>query len=237
VGNTSSFVKDSTHFINEIKDLNLDANDILVSFDVQSLYTNVPLDEAMEVIHKIANSDTTKLIEVYLKSTFFSFRDEIYEHTCGVAMGSPLSRIIANLFMEDFENKPIESTPLKSKLWKRFFNDTFIIWPHGKQKLKDFLQHLNSLSNSIKVTMEIEENDNLRFLDILIKKKKYGSISHEVYCNKTHIEHYLHANSHHHPSQKSVVLNTLATRVIRISDENQFEDEKNHLMNVFTKNG
>lgn len=43
VGNTNSFVKDCTHFINEIKDLNLDTNDILVSFDVKSLYTNIPM--------------------------------------------------------------------------------------------------------------------------------------------------------------------------------------------------
>lgn len=43
VGNTSSFAKDSTHFINEIKHLNLDSNDILVSFDVKTLYTNIPI--------------------------------------------------------------------------------------------------------------------------------------------------------------------------------------------------
>ena len=177
VGNTSSFVKDSTHFINEIKDLNLDANDILVSFDIKSLYIDIPIDEAMEVIHKITNSDTTRLIEICLKSTFFSFKDEIYEQMCGVAMGYPLSPITANLFMEDFETRAMKSTPLKPKLWKRFVDETFIIWPHGKEKLNTFLQHLNSLSNSIKFTMEIEENDSLPFFDILIKRNKDGSIS------------------------------------------------------------
>ena len=51
------------------------------------------------------------------------------------------------------------------------------------------------------------------------------------------MEHYLHANSHNHPSQKNDILNILVTRAIRISHENHFEDEKNHLMNVFTENG
>lgn len=56
---------------------------------------------------------------------------EIYEQACGVAMGSPLSPIIANPFMKDFETKALESSRLKPKLWKRFVDDTFVIWPHG----------------------------------------------------------------------------------------------------------
>ena len=84
-------------------------------------------------------------------------------------MGSPLSPIFANLFMEHFETKAIESYPLKLEQWKRFVDDTYVIWPHGKEKLKKFLEHLNSLSNSIKFTMEMEENGCLSFLDILIK--------------------------------------------------------------------
>lgn len=152
-------------------------------------------------------------------------------------MGSPLSPIIANLFMEGFETRPIESFPLKPKLWKRFVDDTFIIWPHGQEKLNIFLQLLNSQSNSIKFMMEMKENGILPFLDIIINRNQDGSIYHQVYRKKTHTEHYLHANSHHHPSQKIGVLNTLATRVVRISNLDHFEKEKNHLMNVFEKNG
>jgi len=173
---------------------------------------------------------------IYFKSTFFSFKDEIYEQTCSVAMGSPLSPIIANLFMEDFETRTIESFPLKPKLWKRFVDDTFIIWPHGKEKIIIFLQHLNNQSNSINFTMAMEENGSLPFLNILINRNQDGTISYQVYRKKTHAEHYLHANSHHHPSQKFGVLNTLATMVVRISDQDHFEKEKNHLMNVFKKN-
>lgn len=237
MGNTSSFVKDSNHFINEIKHIKLDQDDILVIFDVKALYTNIPIDEAMDVVHKITDPNTAKLVEICLKPTFFSFKDEIYEQTCGVAMGSPLSPSIANLFMEHFETKAIESSPLKPKLWKRFVDDTYVIWPHGKENLNKFLEHLNSQSNSIKFMMEVEENGCLPFLDILIKRNQDGTISHQVYRKKTHTEHYLHANSHHHPAQKLGVLNTLATRAIRISYHDNFEQEKNHLLNVFKKNG
>lgn len=62
-------------------------------------------------------------------------------------------------------------------------------------------------------------------------------LSHQVFRMKTHTEQYLHADSHHFPAQKLEVLNTLATRALRVSDENHTEDEKNHLLNVFEFNG
>jgi len=93
-------------------------------------------------------------------------------------MGLPLSPIIANLFMEHFKTKAIDSSPLKPRLWKRFVNYTYIIWPHGKEKLDIFLNHLNSQSDSLQFTMEMEENGSLPFLDILVKRKQDGSISH-----------------------------------------------------------
>lgn len=139
--------------------------------------------------------------------------------------------------MEHFETKAIKSSPLKPNLWKRFVNDTYIVWTHGKDKLDNFLKHINNQSNSIKFTMEVEDNGTLPFLDILIKRNKDGAISHQVYRKKTHTEHYLHANSHHHPAQKLGILNTLAMRAVRISDHDHFEQEKNHLLEVFEKNG
>ena len=58
-------------------------------------------------------------------------------------MGLRLSPIIADLFMEDLEERAIASTPTKPKLWLRYVNDTFVIWPHGEDELHLFHQHLN----------------------------------------------------------------------------------------------
>jgi hypothetical protein len=156
-------------------------NDLLVSFDVVSLFTKIPIEGAVEVINKITDEETTKLVEICLKSTFFSFQNEIYEQTCGVAMGSPLSLVVANLFMEDLESKSLASSPLKPKLWIRFIDDTFVIWPHGHENLKKFVDHLNNYSEHIKFTMEIEVDGSLPFLDVCVTKKHDGSLGHQVY--------------------------------------------------------
>jgi len=54
-------------------------------------------------------------------------------------MGSPLSPIIANFYMEDFEMKAIGIAIHKPSCWYRYDDDNFVIWPHGKEKRTDFL--------------------------------------------------------------------------------------------------
>ena len=103
VGKTNSFVKDSTSWVQEICDVSLDIGDILVSFDVVSLYTKIPVDEAIATIIDLMNVDVAKLVEVCLKSTFFTFQQIFYEQIEGVAMGSPLSPIVANICIAMFE--------------------------------------------------------------------------------------------------------------------------------------
>ena len=135
VGNTDSFIKDSHDFVNLIKKEKLERDDILVSFDVVSLFTNIPLEEAIQVIKEVTDPGTARLAEICLRSTVFTFQGTYYEQTSGVAMGSPLSPIMANLYMEYFEKKDLESYPLKPAWWKRFVNDTNIKWTHGKAEL------------------------------------------------------------------------------------------------------
>ena len=107
VGKSFSFSKDSSQLVGRMKDWKVDENALLTSFDVVSLYKKIPIDDGVEVIKKVSNPEIAHLVEMYLRSTYFCFQGEIYEETEGVAMGSPLSPIVANIFMEDFEGKAL----------------------------------------------------------------------------------------------------------------------------------
>jgi len=72
-GHTKSFVKYSTSFINEVKYMSLDLDDLLVSFDVLSLFTKIPIQEPIEVINQITDDETTSFVGPCLTSTIFSF--------------------------------------------------------------------------------------------------------------------------------------------------------------------
>ena len=161
----------------------------------------------------------------------------MYEQMDGVALGLPLSLIVVNLYMEYFEGKVLNSYPIKPKMWKRFVDDTNIIWPHGRENLDTFLVHLNNQFDHIKFTMEVEENNFLPFLDVLLTRKTNGTIARQVFRKRTHRDKYLQVDSHHHPSQKLGILNTLATRAIRIADKEHINGELKHLRIVLKNNG
>jgi hypothetical protein len=74
------------------------------------MYTSVPIEDCPNLpssIHVISN-DIVKLVEVCLRSTFFVYQGEMLEQVQGAAMCSPQSPVIANLFMEDIEERAIE---------------------------------------------------------------------------------------------------------------------------------
>ena len=110
VGHTEHFVKDSSHFVETLKDVTVEPNETLVSFDVTALFTSVPTDEAIKVIKERLECDPTlrertnldpqdivQLLDVVLNTTYFQFRGEVYQQCHGAAMGSPVSPIVANL--------------------------------------------------------------------------------------------------------------------------------------------
>ena len=55
------------------------------------------------------------------------FQGQYYQQVEGAAMGSPLSPIVANIFMKHFEKEALETAPHPPSQWKRFVDDTFVI--------------------------------------------------------------------------------------------------------------
>ncbi|XP_071453466.1 uncharacterized protein [Hetaerina americana] len=152
-------------------------------------------------------------------------------------MGSPLSPAIANFFMEDFEEKALNSAPMRPKCFFRYVDDTFIIWPHGLNTLNAFLEHMNNQHPNIRFTMEIEKNHRRPFLDILIHRKRDGRLGHSVYRKPTHTDLYLNGNSHHHPAQRDAVLSSLTHRAKAVADKESLPADIKHLKKTFLQNG
>ena len=94
-------------------------------------------------------------------------------------MGSPISPIVANLYMEDFETKVISSAVHHPSTWKRFVDDTFVVIESSRKE--EFLDHINNLDPNIQITTEDAKPDgSLPFLYTLIQKQPDNSLSTSV---------------------------------------------------------
>ena len=92
-------------------------------------------------------------------------------------MGSPLSPIVANLYMENFEVEAIRSAPHPPYLWKRFVDDTFTILQSSQKHW--FLEHINSIDQHIQFTAEDQRsNGTMPFLDILVTPGRDEKVYH-----------------------------------------------------------
>ena len=120
-----------------------------------------------------------------------------YQQKEGAAMGNSLLPVVANFYMEHFEALAIESARLKPATWLRYVDDTFVIWNEGRDKLQDFLEHLNTIRPSIQFTMELEEDGKLSFLDVLVTRGA-DRLTTKVYRKATHTDRYIHFTSNHH---------------------------------------
>ena len=144
-------------------------------------------------------------------------------------MGSPISPIVANLFMENFENRALQSSVNPPLLWKRFVDDTFVIMK--KCHREEFLTHLNSMDKNIQFTAEETGPEGaLPFLDILIKPDQEGRLNTTVYRKPAHMDQYLHWDSLHPVSSKYSVVGTLHHRARTICFNKQLlKEEEEHL--------
>ena len=172
-----SYIRDTQHFISKIKSLGkIPQGCILVTWDVCSLYTNIPNQKGIKAtVEQIRNDPTAKipsyrigrLLEMVLHMNHFQFNKELFLQVGGTAMGTKCAPNYANIFMGRVEHQILEGFDLKPLVWLRFIDDVFFIWPHGEESLKRYLTFANSILPTIKFTSE-SSRSNICFLDTMV---------------------------------------------------------------------
>nr|CAX83713.1 reverse transcriptase [Schistosoma japonicum] len=242
-------IKNAFDFKNMITNMRLEEDEIMASFDVCSLFTNVHINNSLDIINEylLADNDLSircplepseiiKCLSLCLNSTLFKFRGDLYKQTEGVAMGSPVSPIVANLFMHSLETNALSKCVYPPKLWLRYVDDTFIITK--RDALDELFENVNSISNKIKFTKEIETADHkLSFLDCLIERKQDNYLKINIFRKPTYSGKYLDYKSAHAKSTKVTVVGNLINRIHQlVTDNEDKETELNLVMSTLMMN-
>ncbi|XP_050924570.1 uncharacterized protein LOC127140827 [Lates calcarifer] len=238
VGNTPHHIHNSRDFVNKVRDLKMDTDETMVSYDVTSLFTCIPTSEALSTVRERLTQDNSlqtrtnlepehicQLLEMCLNTTYFQFNGKFYRQKHDCAMGSPVSPIVANLYMEEVEGKALNSfegtTPSH---WFRYVDDT---WVKIKTKeVQAFSKHINSVDSNIKFTREDAKNNSLPFLDCQVNIEKDRSLHIGVYRKPIRTDQYLLFDSHHPLEHKIGVIRTLQHRADNVPTSSQAQGEE-----------
>ena len=151
-------------------------------------------------------------------------------------MGSPVSPIVANLFMEWFEERAIQTFPYEITLWRRYVDDTLVALSDAL--LDEFTNHINQIHPSIKFTREEEQNLSIAVLDTRITRSPSGTLNFTVYRKATHTDQYLQFDGNQPLQHKLGVVRTLNHRCQSIcSSEEARNKEREHLKKVLSVSG
>ena len=217
----------------------------LISFDVTSLFTNIPLEETINIAIdtifqnypnvKFTRKELQKLFKIATSETHFIFNNEIYDQIDGVSMGSPLAPILANLFMGYHEKDWIEKAQVaKPTFYKRYVDDIFAVF-ESELDADTFHTYLNTKHKNIKFTYEKQIENKLPFLDILISNNE--NLQTSVFHKKTYTGLLLNYFSFVPDSYKYGLIKTLIDRMYRINSTwTSFDIDLKNLKQVLLKN-
>ena len=127
----------------------------MVSYDIESLYTNVPVEETINLILEQMNEDNTvmngekeefkKMLIQATNNSYFMFNGEYYKQREGLAMGQPLSAPLANAFLCFHERRWLDQCPraFRPIFYRRYVDDTYVIFKK-KEHANEFFNYLSS---------------------------------------------------------------------------------------------
>ena len=174
------------------------------------------------------------LLNLCLTSTYFQYNGKHYKQLHGTAMGSPVSVVVAEIVMQNIEERALATCRQTIPLWLRYVDDTFTAV--HKDEIDDFHKHLNEQHADIQFTGEIEEDGKLPFLDCLVSHDN-NELRTTVYRKPTHTDRLLDESSYNPTSHKATTIKTLTRRAQLVCDTtDSLSDENKYLDRVFYKN-
>lgn len=236
-------IKNAYNLIEDLTHIELQEDEMMISFDVVGLYPNIPITEALkDLIEDVKNQRISEYMktmiaeaaELSMKSTEFQFRGKFYKQTFGTSMGNRFSPFLANHHMAKLEEN-IKKLPWFPRFWRRYMDDVFAIVK--KNETLNTLEQLNLISPTIKFTQELEENGKLPFLDLQLKRNR-TKIEFSIYRKPTTTQQLIHESSNHHPRHKEAAFHSMIHRLVNVPmKEENFKEELKYIKETAKING
>ncbi|XP_055714199.1 uncharacterized protein LOC129808447 [Phlebotomus papatasi] len=215
----------------------------MVSFDVVSLFTNIPkalaltiIDEEwrrIEVFTSILKLLFMDIVTLIMKSGFFKYGGSFYEQIEGMPMGNCLSPVIADIIMDRVIDTAVQTVTIPPKVIYKYVDDLFLIT--RKDNVSSLLNAFNNVHEKIKFTCELEREGKLPYLDTLVQRGTDGVLTTDWYQKTMASGRILNFHSSHAMKQKMNTADGLVYRVNNLTT-NPLTDTEAIVTNILNKN-
>ena len=250
---TKSYIRDDIDFLSKLqRDLTNEHEHSLITFDVESLYTNIDHKLGIEAItywlnkhrskvnHRFSNDFICDAVTIVLENNTFFFNNKFYLQVNGTAMGTKMAPTYANLVLAYLEEKLYDklhnehSFAFKTFIennFLRYLDDCFIVWPHTQYDITDFENELNKLHPKFKFVKESSIKE-IPFLDIKVYIKNKNILT-DIYYKPTDTHQFLPFDSCHPRHTKISIPYCEARRLCTIIDDINIKKERLQEMKSF----
>lgn len=184
-------------------------------------------------------SELKNICEICAKQNYFQFENKFFKQRDGLPMGSPISPLLAEIFLANFESLIFTNNNYTKHViyWARYVDDVFCIWNSTHRNLNQFFTFLNSLNEKIQFTMELENNNEINFLDINIKKIN-NELKFNIYRKPTTTDTVIHKNSQQSWKIKMSAFHSLTHRLLNFPlNEEDYKNELSIIKQIAHNNG
>lgn len=238
------YVKDSFHFSQLMNNFQLPNDYVIVSLDVVSLYSNIPLDLVIKIIEtkwdtispytNIPKEEFVILVRFIFNSSFFTYNETFYSQIFGCPMGSNLSPVVARLTMDYTLDQILEKLPFEMPFIKKYVDDIICAIP--KDKIDTTLQQFNQHNEHIQFTIEKEVDNCVPFLDTKLIRTDNNKIILDWYKKPMCSNRYINFFSNHPNKQKINLVLGLKNRIEKISHPTLLQKNLTNLFNILKEN-
>jgi hypothetical protein len=217
----TSFVRDSSDFVDKISTISLQPHDKMFSLDVVSMYTNIHWEHAKPIMlhyckdHPLCNEIIAGL-ELIMTNNYFTYDQQLFLQTCGTAMGNPVAPTYAILYLAYTEQKMIAIHNTKLICYLRYIDDIFLIW--RSMSTHDYKIPQAYLRRSKLDFTATAPDDAVVFLDMTVYKE--GNKLHVREYQKPGNPHlYVPAHSAHPPGLLKAIIYGNVKRLYKINSK------------------
>ena len=233
--NTS--IKNNIDLVNKLQNIHVPHNSTLASFDITNLYTNIPIQETTEILEDLLKNNRTPethireiitLTNTITKQNYFTHNNKFYTQIDGVPMGSPISSILAEIFIHHIEQKYIlhnNKHAHKILYWHRFVDDIILLYKGNKRQVENFHKYINSIHPKLKFIIDIEKDNSINFLDLTITKQN-NTHMYKIYRKPTTTDMVIRKLSNHPTQHKHAAFNHMLHRLTKIPINKQDYDNE-----------